>query len=643
MFPLLIAVAVGMICLFWAVRAGGTKNIVSAYAQGQLDTASFLKRVDARARASLHFRASVICLAVAILACVFAAAFPGQIFAGPFIAALLTVVLLRFAGVIGYRAQSGGLFDALVPDAVVRDMTASAGAMTRFRTGWTLAGRVAVLRRAAALRPDLPQEVRQIVLAQYSPQAIFVPVRLQRKSIASELRLMLAGWRASGGAMALAAILALAAVTLLPRDLLRLPALNGLELPDLPSPPEDSSHEPDKPADGQEPSGNDSAADQSDSSGGASGGQGADGAGAGDAPAGRDGGDVNSGQDDGQGQGQDEGQGGGGEGQGGQSSADGTGQGQSGEGGTQAGKDAAQQDGNGGAGGDKPDKGGNGADQAPGPGQAADTRGAGGEASEGGQGQDGQAPGGQSAQDAGQPGAGASPQGGQGASDAAGADGDKPDVGENGEQAADQQDDGARSQTAGGREGASGDSTAGESSRTEATDSGDPGGTASAGAKPEASSSADASSGAGAGWDANESQAEPPSDAELTDAHTGEAHGGIRKRVDELPDGARIIETEQAPDEADRELQISPPLADPSAETSTETMEMRQGAQPPRAEVTLELKAGGPAALFAEQGEVPDTVEARLLPDEPVLSSKPPVTPGAPRQILPAWIDELMK
>ena len=59
--------------------------------------------------------------------------------------------------------------------------------------------------------------------------------------------------------------------------------------------------------------------------------------------------------------------------------------------------------------------------------------------------------------------------------------------------------------------------------------------------------------------------------------------------------------------------------------------------------MSLELKAGGPAALFAKEGEVPDAVEARLLPDELGLPPAQAVTSGEPRQILPAWIDELIK
>ncbi|PKQ10933.1 MAG: hypothetical protein CVT70_16855 [Alphaproteobacteria bacterium HGW-Alphaproteobacteria-1] len=55
----------------------------------------------------------------------------------------------------------------------------------------------------------------------------------------------------------------------------------------------------------------------------------------------------------------------------------------------------------------------------------------------------------------------------------------------------------------------------------------------------------------------------------------------------------------------------------------------------------LELQAGGASQLFAEAGQVPDAVEARLPPE----SDTPPPIAAAPlpaRQLLPAWISELV-
>lgn len=647
--PMFIGAAAGAICLVSAFRAGGAGNVNSAYAQGQLDTASFLKRLDARARASLYLRAAVICLVAAALACVISAAFPGRIFQAPITAALLAVVLLRFAGVACCRTGGGWFFDALVPDEVVLDMTASADAWTRFRVGWILSGRVTALRRAAALRSDLPQEVRQIVLAQYSPQAIFVPVLLVPKSVGSELRLMLAGGRVGGAAMGLAAVLALAAVMLLPRDFLRIPALNELELPGLQSPPDKSPKDPDTPAGGQGQGGNDVAAGSSGASGGTSWAQGVR---DGDSSAGHDGGGPTSGEGDGD------------QGQGGQSPAAADQQSQAGEGGAQDGKDAAQQGGRGasdaagGAAGENSEANEGGPVQEPGAGPASGKDGSAGEALGG---QDGQSPVG--ADEQGQAGEGATQDGkdsaqqaeqaGQAASDAAsGADHGKSGAGEDGAgqasgdgQAADARDGGSKSQAAGGAK-AVPDSTAGEGSGPESSRSGDaaqtqgaqtgsdPGGAERAGAGPDASS-ADSPVPVDPRRD-GESRADALSDGVPADEAAGEASGVMREYVDELAEESRIIQTGGPADEADQELRISSPLADGTPEAPPEA------AQPPQADVGLELKAGGPAALFAEKGEVSTAVEARLLPDGPVL---PPsqAMPGEARQILPAWIDELMK
>ena len=81
--PMLIGVAAGVICLVSAFRAGAAKRIVAAYAQGRLDTESFLERLDPCARAALSFRMAVICLGPAVMACVIAAAFPGRVVAAP--------------------------------------------------------------------------------------------------------------------------------------------------------------------------------------------------------------------------------------------------------------------------------------------------------------------------------------------------------------------------------------------------------------------------------------------------------------------------------------------------------------------------------------------------------------------------------
>ena len=637
--PMLIGVAAGVICLVSAFRAGAAKRIVAAYAQGRLDTESFLERLDPCARAALSFRMAVICLGPAVMACVIAAAFPGRVVAAPIAAALLAVVLLRFCGAAGYRTGGGWFFDALIPDEVVLDMTGSADAWARFRAGWTLDGRVAVLRQAAALRSDLPQEVRQIVLAQYSPHAIFVPVRLVPKSVGSELRLMLAGGRVGGAAMALAAILALMAVLLLPRDLLRIPALNELELPALQSPPDESPQDPDTPAGGRDQSGNEAGP-------GPSGASGERGAGAGGSSAGQQGGDPTSGESAA------------GKGQSGQAPASADRQDQPG---AQAGEDAAQQGGNaasdaaGGADGEQPGADDAGSGQQPGAGPASGEGGAPSEALDGsGPGQKAADQQGQACEGGAQAGKDAAEQGQQGAeaaSDAAGRG--KPGAGEAGQdpgdgQAADAGGGDAASRQAGGAKAAPADSAAGEGGRPEPSRSGDssptqgtqagsdPGATERAGAGPEDTSAADATVPAAPG------QAGASSDAVPADEVAGDASGAMREHVDQLPEGGRITWTKEPEGEADRELRISPPLDDDTAGTPVEAPELREAAQPPQADVALDLKAGGPAALFAEKGAVPEAVEARLLPDE---SAPPPsqAMPGEARQILPAWIDELMK
>lgn len=640
--PMLIGAAAGVICLASAVRAGAAKRIVAAYAQGRLDTESFLERLDPCARAALSFRMAVICLGPVVMVCVIAAAFPGRVIAAPIAAALLALVLLRFCGATGYRTGGGWFFDALIPDEVVLDMTGSADAWARFRAGWTLDGRVAVLRRAAALRSDLPQEVRQIVLAQYSPHAIFVPVRLVPKSVGFELRLMLAGGRVGGAAMALAAILALAAVLLLPRDLLRIPALNELELPGLQSSPDEPPQDPDTPAGGRDQSGNEAAP-------GPSGASAERGAGAGDSAAGQQGGDPTSGGSAA------------GKGQGGQAPAGADRQDQPG---AQAGKDAAQQGGNaapaaaGGADGEQPGADGDGSGKQPGAGPASGEGGAPSEALDGsGPGQEAADQQGQAGEGGAQAGKDAAEQGQQGAEAASDAGGDaghgRPCAGGAGQdpgdgQTADAGGDDAESREAGGESAAPADSAPGEGGRPEPSRPGDsaptqgaqagsdPGATERAGAGPEDTSAADATVPVAPG------QAGASSDAVPADEVAGDASGAMREHVDQLPEGGRITWTEEPEGEADRELRISPPLDDDTAGTPVEALELREAAQPPQADVALDLKAGGPAALFAEKGAVPEAVEARLLPDE---SAPPPsqAMPGEARQILPAWIEELMK
>lgn len=595
---MLFGVVHGGVCLISVVRARGTMRTLRAYARGELGTDRFLDRIDPCARAAVRFRAAVICMALAGLACITVMAFPGRTAVAPLAAAFLAVILRRTFDLVS-QAWGGWFLDPLIPDSVILDMTASADPWTRFRAGWTMNGRVAMLRRAAASRPDLPPEIRQILLAQYSPGAIFVPLELAPKSVGSELRLMLSGWRIGGAAMVSAALLALVTVTLLPRDLLLMPALNELKLPDLQTRPDQMAKERDTPSSGPDRAGNGTNPEPNGDRGGPSDAQSSDGAEDGTSPAPPAGGGEPAGE--------------GGRGSPGGSSGGAEQEGQADQAGVEPGKDAPQpsgdrvSDASSNADGDQPA----GRSEAPEPSATTDEA----ASAEDGSGKGGQGPEGQ-----------ASPDGDQ-----------QGQAGEDGGAESSQQGQGAGEET---------------SNTSEDSGQGDPG-VGEDGPGQELGGSQDPDGrGDGTAEEGDEQMIRAPANPDEaggnssgfsgpTDLSSEGALAGITEYTGEPPEAGEIIQTEVTAAEADP-VRVGPLFDGDIDETPTQELSLREAALPPQTDVALELTAGGPAALFAEEGEVPDAVEARLLPDARTM----PVsqgTPSAARQILPAWIDEIMR
>lgn len=613
LLPILLGVVHGAVCLISVVQASGTTRTLRAYAKGELGTDRFLERMDPCARAAIRFRAAVICLALAGLTCIAVSAFPGRTAVAPLAAALLAVILLRTFDLVA-QPRRGWFLDPLIPDSVILDMTASADPWTRFHVGWTMSGRVAMLRQAAASWPDLAPEIHQILLAQYSPEAIFVPLELAPKSVGSELRLMLMGWRVGGAAMITAALLAVMAVTLLPRDLLLMPALNDLGLPDLQTRPDQTAKEPDSPSSGPDHAGDGTNAEPRGNHGSPSDAQPSDGAENGASPGSpAGGGEAPSGE--------------GSRGSAGGSSGGAAQEGQADQAGAEPGEDARQEDRAGAepgedarqSGGDRvSDASSNSNDEQPtGRAEAPDPNSSTDEAS--------------SAEDG--PG-----DGGPGPEGRASPDGDQQGkAGEDSGADSSQQGQGGGEQASNALEGSSqGDpGVGGDGPGQELGGSDDPDG--------RGDGTAEEGDGQMMRAPADPDEAGGPSSGSSgpTERSSEGALAGITESTGEPPEGGEIIQTEVTASEADP-VRVGPLLDGDIDGTPAQELPLREAAQPPQTDVALELTVGVPAALFAEEGEVPDAVEARLLPDARTI---PPSreTPGAARQILPAWVEEMMR
>lgn len=711
LLPLAMGLALVVICVLAAWGAHGVRGLAGRYSARQIGTEVFLRGLEPRARCRSHLHMGLICFGAALLAIGVTLSFPGRLAAVPVLAALLTLILLRVAGAMGSRAQAGWIFDALVPQDVLLEATRSSGPLARFRIGWTSAGRLEALRSAAALDARVAGEVREIILAQYSPEAMFVPVKLQPRGIASEAILMLAGWRLVLPVCVTAGAVALLLVLLVPRDVLRLPAFDDLRFP-LVTWSDDPPADPESPED---VTGQDAGSLSSDATRGAEGGNGSS---DGEAPAeGRGGGAGDNDADKGEGRSNDNGAEGASAGAKGNSS-DGQGSGEAaGEGaeggrgpsGTGQGQGAANPQSAGESSGNQGDDGGNlggrrgsnaagpqdgkGSDAGAGEGDSgtsstnpagvqSDSGGSadsdagasekdaatemqdGGEGSASGQGS------GSSGEAVGNHGSGsgeapaANEQGSSGSEPVAEAGGGGTPGSKEGEQLGSEEEGEGSS---GGLEGDAGEQATGQqSSRGNAG----PGSTGPIeGSQPDAAGSQQDGEGAagapqdlagqdvqgnhpgeGAGFgQASGSTSAGPSSAMMADG-AGDTTDSVEtitpvpldKLPGGLPDDIEIVEGELPPDAQTQQITTLVPSAGDTGTEIDDARELRQAAEAPKGITSPDLKVGAASALFAERGEVPEAVEARLPSDH--AEPAPAHIPSADaRQILPAWIAEILK
>lgn len=718
LLPFAMGLALVVICALAALGDCGMRDLAVRYSARQIGTEVFLRGLEPRARRRSHLHIGLICLGAALLATGVTLSFPGRIAAVPVLAALLTLVLLRLAGAMGSKAHVGWIFDALVPPDVLLEATNSSGPLARFRAGWTSAGRLEALRSAAALDPRVPGDVREIILAQYSPEAMFVPVKLQPKGVASEAMLMLAGWRMVLPVCVIAAVIALLLVLLVPRDALHLPAFDDLRFPfatqsdDPPADPESPKEAAAQDAEGQssdadQGSGNSGSAGEM-SAGGRDGGSAEGGAGEGGASSTNSGAEGASGGAEGNlsdGQGSGEAAGKQGEGGGGTS---GSGQGReagdpqdAGEGSGGQGSDGGDPGGS--TGGDAAgSQGGKGSDAGAGEGDsgASSASPAGAQGDSGGNtgtGQNDPAEGTQDGSDVSSEDAGADAQG-SGSSDEAKGDqgsgsGEAPRSGEaqgsSGPEPAAQADDGGG--TPGSGEDPQPDQSSGEQSGSNAAGEGSPGGRQGGtgeqatgegdsqgnagpgssgpvqGSQPDAGGSqqgGEGTAGAPQGLAGQDVQGDHPVEGEgfgqastSADPSGGtmtkgplDASDGVEtitqvpvdELPDELPDGIEIAEGDLPPDAQGQEITALAPSAGDAETEIGDAPELRQAAEMPEGVTSPDLKVGAASALFAEKGEVPVAVEARL-PSGHAEPAPADTSPVVARQILPAWIAEFLE
>lgn len=717
LLPLAVGLALVVICALAALGAHGMRGLAGRYSARQIGTEVFLRGLEPRARCRTHLHMGLIFFGAALLAIGVTLSFPGRLAAVPVLAALLTLILLRVAGAMGSRAQAGWIFDALVPHDVLLEATRSSGPLARLRTGWTSAGRLQALRSAAALDARVPGEVREIILAQYSPEAMFVPVKLQPRGVASEAILMLAGWRLVLPVCVMAGAVALLLVLLVPRDVLRLPAFDHLRVPLV-------TWSDDPPADPESP--DDAAAQNAggQSSDAARGAEGGIGSSDGEAPAeGRGGGSGDNDADKGEGRSNDNGAEGASAGAKGNSS-DGQGSGEAaGEGaedgrgpsGTGQGQGAANPqsagESSGNQGDDGGDPGGSRGSDAAGP---QDGKGSDAGAGEGDSGTSGTSPAGVQSDSGGsaESDAGASekdpatgmPNGGDmnGAEGSAGEQGSgvsdeakgNQGIGSGEAPAANQQGSsepepgaqadggggtpgskegeqlgskGAGAGSSGGLEGGAGEQATGQQALQ-----GDRGPESTGpieGSQPDAAGSQQDGEGAagapqdlagqdvqgnhpgeGAGFgQASGSTSAGPSSAMMADGADDTTDSvetitpvPLDKLPDGLPDDIEIVEGELPPDARTQEITTLVPSAGDTGTKIEDAPELRQAAEAPEGITSPDLKVGAASALFAERGEVPEAVEARL-PSNHAEPAPAHIPSADARQILPAWIAEILK
>lgn len=683
-----------LLCGLFGLVVGGkaAKGATVAPTDTQTEMRAF-NRLALRLFVGRSCAIAALFLLLAMLVCL---AFPGRIGWAAIDGAILALAFLLLIEALRARAIQGWFFDTALPYRLLQDRLTQATAAERFRVCWTAAGRCHGLRQAA-LHPEAPAETNALLRAQYAPAAVFVQPPFWRKTVMEEVRLRILGWRMAGLTAVSGAAVALLLILLLPSNMLtRLRVLGDVlglivEQPaplqeqqkaDQPSPPQDAAEGADgstgKSDDGDKPSKTGSSgagSSDTDGQGGASGQAGEKSSGQGQA--GQDEAESNPGSSKGEGIDAGSAANGNADGAGAAAASSGDSNNRTADGGAAGEKSAAGSDGSSaseaGAADVNPNAAPNEAENGPGEGISAGVA----------------AP--DQPEDAGQ--AGDAPQGGTpgtaAASDpTAGTDQSPPD--DSAESAAEDvgsaQPNTPKDATT--AEGQGKDSA--NPGQLDADGTGQPGeaeqpdrGTTA----PAPTSDTPSDAGSGTAEDAGSDQPAAPADGTAPSAEPGTGQdtvasgGGADETApsgntvsgqDAAPSdngadgmasgditpgdstGGDITPLNQPPDPNFPMVLTDEPLGgagegqsfsttDPAKPIGNLTLDLvgRIGATAPEVGGKLELQAGGASQLFAEAGEVPDAVVARLPPQNDATLPNA-AAPLPARQLLPAWISELV-
>lgn len=195
---------------FWLFEARARKSNESK-GTGPVTTEARLNALRAAGFQGLIGRTLVIATGALCVAMMLAMAFPGQMGVVPLQACVVAIAVLAFVGLVtAFGSGQGWGLDAVVPDMHLRERLADLDALSRFEAGWSMIGRIDGLREAAALHPATSPAAKALLMAQYAPTAVPLVLRDMRKSVADEIRLRLLGWRvvvAVAGSAALVSLL----------------------------------------------------------------------------------------------------------------------------------------------------------------------------------------------------------------------------------------------------------------------------------------------------------------------------------------------------------------------------------------------------------------------------------------------------
>ncbi len=655
--------------LCWLVVAGKAAKSATL---APTDTQTAMRASNHLARRLFVGRSCAISALFLLLAMLVCLAFPGRIGWAAIDGAILALAFLLLIEALRARALQGWFLDTALPYQLLLHRLAQATETERFHISWTAAGRCHGLRQAAALHPEAPAETNALLRAQYAPAAVFVRPPFRRKTVLEEVRLRILGWRMAGLTAVSGATVALLLILLLPSDMLaRLRVLGDalgltVEQPtprqeqpksepkaDQSSPPQDAAEGADgstgQPDEGNNPS--ETGSSGAEGQGGASGHAGEKSGGQGQAGQG----EAKSNPGSSKGEGIDAGSAASANADGAAEAGSGDSNNGTADGGVAGEKSASGSDGSSpsgaGAAGPNPDAAPNDSGNGPEEGISAGA-GAPDQFENSGQAGDdpqGGSPGTSAASD---PTGGADQSPPDDSADAAAKDAGsaQPNTPKDATAAEGQEEDSANT----GKPDADGTGQPGEAGQP---DGGTTAPAAASDAPPDASSGAAAN--AGSDQPAASADGTPPSGNTGSDedvAPSGNGADGMASG-DITPEGSTggdITPLDQPPDANLPMVLTSEPLddagegqslstADPAKPINDLTHDLagRIEATVPEVGGKLELQAGGASQLFAEAGQVPDAVEARLPPE----SDTPPPIAAAPlpaRQLLPAWISELV-